>query len=267
MTGNPPIWDIHCHLSGWPGRTPEERMPVLLEYAARVGIDRVFISMGLVLATHPTADQLRLQNDHVSAALAHHHDRAFGLCYASGEHVDASLRELDRSIRDGPMVGVKLWVSRRASDPGLDPIAARAAELGAPILQHTWFKSDGTQQADESTPMDLVALARRHPQGQFICGHSGGTWEAGIRAVRSVKNIVVETAGSDPTCGFVEMAVRELGAERVVFGSDARGRSFGSQLGKVTGALVPDAAKRLILSGNLKRLFAPILKAKGIRID
>jgi predicted TIM-barrel fold metal-dependent hydrolase len=267
MTGNPSIWDIHCHLSGFPGRTPEERMPVLLDYAARVGIDRVCISMGLVLATHATPEELRQQNDQVLAALAHHHDRAFGLCYVSGEHVEASLRELDRCIGDGPMVGVKLWVSRRASDPALDPIAARAGKLGAPILQHTWFKSDGTQEADESTPSDLAALARRHPEAQFICGHCGGTWESGIRAVRSFKNIVVETAGFDPTTGFVEMAVRELGPERVVFGSDARGRSFGSQLGKVTGALVPEATKRLVLSGNLRRLLGPILKAKGVRVD
>src|SRR3712207_6583780 len=32
------------------------------------------------------------------------------------------------------------------------------------------------------------------------------------------------------------MAVRELGAERILYGSDAGGRSFASQLAKVTGA-------------------------------
>ena len=53
---------------------------------------------------------------------------------------------------------------------------------------------------------------------------------------------------------MVEMAVRELGAERVVFGSDAAGRSFASQLGKVYGADVPLAAKRMILRDNLRRL-------------
>ncbi len=39
------------------------------------------------------------------------------------------------------------------------------------------------------------------------------------------------------------MAVRELGAERVIYGSDAGGRSFASQLAKVYGADVPDSAK------------------------
>jgi predicted TIM-barrel fold metal-dependent hydrolase len=57
--------------------------------------------------------------------------------------------------------------------------------------------------------------------------------------------------------------VRELGAERVIYGSDVGGRSFASQLGKVLGADVPDSAKELILGGNLRRLLAPALQAKG----
>jgi hypothetical protein len=62
------------------------------------------------------------------------------------------------------------------------------------------------------------------------------------------------------------MAVRELGAERVVVGSDVGGRSFASQHAKALGADIPDAAKELVLGGNLRRLFTPILKAKGFRI-
>ena len=73
-------------------------------------------------------------------------------------------------------------------------------------------------------------------------------------------------AGSNPTTGFVEMAVRELGAERVIYGSDAGGRSFASQLSKVMGARIPDSAKELILGGNLRRLLKPVLRAKGYRV-
>jgi predicted TIM-barrel fold metal-dependent hydrolase len=63
---------------------------------------------------------------------------------------------------------------------------------------------------------------------------------------------------------MVEMAVRELGAARVIYGSDAGGRSFASQLAKVRGADIPDGAKTLILRENLRRLLKPILSAKGI---
>jgi uncharacterized protein len=133
-----------------------------------------------------------------------------------------------------------------------------------PILQHTWLKTTSNGPG-ESTPYDLVELARRHPQAHFICGHTGGTWELGIRVIRDSKNIWAGIAGSDPTSGFVEMAVRELGAERVIYGSDVGGRSFASQIAKVIGAEIPDTAKELILGGNLRRLLRPMLEAKGLK--
>ena len=163
------------------------------------------------------------------------------------------------------MVGVKLWTARRAREPELDPIIERAAAAKAVIFQHTWLKTGGNLPG-ESTPMDLAELARRHPSVPIICGHTGGDWERGIRAIRDIKNLSADLAGSDPTAGFVEMAVRELGAERVIYGSDTGGRSFASQLGKVMGAEIPEAARRLILGENLKRMMTPILQAKGVRV-
>ena len=163
------------------------------------------------------------------------------------------------------MVGVKLWVAKRCNAPELDPIIERAATSRVAILQHTWLKVGGNL-PNESTPYDLVELAGRHPKVPLICGHAGGDWETSIRIVRATKNISIELAGSDPTSGLVEMAVRELGAERVLFGSDAGGRSFASQLGKVMGAEIPESARRLILGENLRRMLASILKTKGHQV-
>jgi len=62
------------------------------------------------------------------------------------------------------------------------------------------------------------------------------------------------------------MAVRELGAEHVMYGSDIGGRSFASQLAKVLGARIPAAARPLIFGENLRRVLRPILTAKGVRV-
>jgi predicted TIM-barrel fold metal-dependent hydrolase len=251
-------------MHGVDGRTPEEKMARLMKCADRMGVERVVLSMGFPFLTDPTPDQLREQNDQALKAISHYHDRAFGFVYLSAKQPEASLRELNRCVKDGPMVGVKLWVARRCHEKEIDPIIARATELKAPILQHTWMKATGNL-TGESSPMDLAALAKRHPKAQFICGHSGGDWSLGLRAIRESPNVVTETGGSDPTTGFVEMAVHELGAERVLYGSDAGGRSFASQIAKVEGADVPEAAKRLIFKDNLKRLLTPILTAKGVK--
>ena len=63
---------------------------------------------------------------------------------------------------------------------------------------------------------------------------------------------------------MVELAVKELGAERVIYGSDVSGRSFGSQLAKVYGARISENEKQLIFSGNLRRILTPIMKSKGM---
>nr|WP_254053520.1 amidohydrolase family protein [Singulisphaera sp. GP187] len=240
-------------------------MVQLIKYADRMGIARICVYMGMNWSYDPSPDDFRKQNDEVLQALSHWHHRAFGFVYLNPKHVKESLAELDRCVRDGPMVGVKLWVAQHADAPELDPIVERAAELNAVIFQHTWIKATGNLPG-ESTPMDLAALAGRHPKATLICGHTGGDWELGIRAIRARPNVAADLAGGDPVAGITEMAVRELGAERVIYGSDAGGRSFASQLAKVHGADIPDAAKKLILAGNLKRLLGPILQAKGVRL-
>lgn len=255
------IWDAHVHLAGIEG-TMAERTDRLLEHADRLGIRRLVVFLGALGAHDPQPADVRRRNDEVLKAIARAPDRILGFVYLSPKFPQESLDEFDRCVRDGPMVGVKLWVSMRCHEPALDPIVRRAAERKAPILQHTFFRRDGNLPG-ESSPDDLAALAARHPDASFLCGHAGADWEPGIRAIRPSANIWAETGGFDPCAGMVEMAVRELGPERVVFGSDAGGRSFGSQLAKVESAGLPDLSHRLVLGGNIRRLLRPILQAKG----
>ncbi|MBS1826875.1 MAG: amidohydrolase family protein [Acidobacteria bacterium] len=259
------IWDLHCHFSGFGGRTPEEGMAEVIRLGDRMGIERFCIYLGFGREENPSPAQMRTHNDEVLRALDHWRHRAWAFVYLNPNYLDESLREFDRCVKDGPMVGVKLWVAQKASGRALDPIIERAAAMQAVIFQHTWWKTGGNL-SGESTPLDVVELAKRHPKTPIICGHTGGNWELGIRAVRGQTNLSVDLAGSDPTNGFVEMAVRELGAERIIWGSDAGGRSLGSQLAKVQGSTVPEAAKKLMLGENLKRMMMPILTAKGFRV-
>lgn len=259
------IWDVHSHLGVLPGDTPEERMKFLVRHMDRLGIERLILSQGYEeYGSHATPEQVRIENDRVMRAVQHFPDRAYGSLYLNPEHVEASLQEFDRCVRDGPMVCVgEVQADLVCSAPQLDPIVDRAAEMDVPVLQHTWLSSLGNDPG-ASTPQDVVALARRHPRAQLICGHTGGNWELGIRIIRDTKNIYADIAGSDPTSGFVEMAVRELGAERVLYGSDVGGRSFASQVVKVLGSEISEREKALILGGNIRRLLQPVLAAKGL---
>jgi len=259
-------WDIHAHV-GTPGPTPAKRMEALVRAADRVGVERICICMSPPWQNEPTPEQFRRSNDDVLAILKEWSARAFGFVYLNPQHTRASLDELERCVADGPMIGIKLWVGLHCNAPQLDPIVRRAAELDALILQHTWIKQRGKGNLPgESTPMDLAELSARHPGVPMVCGHTGGgDWALGIRAIRTRPELHADLGGGDPVYGEVEMAVRELGASRVLYGSDVHGRSFASQLGRVLGADISDADKKLILRENLRRLLQPALKRKGIK--
>jgi hypothetical protein len=151
------IWDLHCHLSGVPGNTPEARLGWLLEFADRMGIARLCVFMGMEWSHDPSPEKFWKDNDEVLRALRRFPDRAFGFVYLNPKHTQASLDELNRCVRDGPMVGVKLWVAQRCNAPELDPLLERATELKAVVFQHTWLKATGNLPG-ESTPMDLAEL-------------------------------------------------------------------------------------------------------------
>lgn len=277
------IWDLHCHPDGdrVPGRSFAEKVDNLLEIAARMGIERLcfFLRVGETVS----------EKDAV-AALKRYPDKVFGFVWLSLWQAAAqtNIDKLDRLIADGPFVGMKMaGMDGSCSLPVYDPVFEHAARLRAAVYVHAWFKSGiglvspnagnvtvvpparpgGLFTPNESTPADVAVLAARRPETPIICGHSGGDWELGIRAVRATPNVLIGISGSFPTRGFVEMAVRELGAGRILYGSDVAGRSFASQLAKVHGAEISDADKELIFSRNLQRILTPILRAKGINVE
>ena len=259
------IWDAHCHPVK--GDTPYKRMEYLVGFADRMGVERMVIHMGWPFPSvvDSTPDQFRQDNDNILAILKDWGSRAVGFVYLNPHrYLKESLYELERCVADGPMVGIKLWVGAKCNLPEYDPIVERAAQLKALVFQHCWFKAGGNDPT-ESTPQDLVDLSIRHPGVPMICAHTGGNWELGIRTIRPRREVRSELAGSEPTAGYVEMAVRELGADRIVFGSDVEGRSFASQIAKVTGADIAPEQKRMILRDNLRNLLLPIMQSKGMK--
>ena len=103
---------------------------------------------------HPTAEEVAAANDCVLEAIKHFPDEVRGICYATPQHPEESLAEIDRCIANGPMLGIKLWVAAKASDPSVEPIARKAVELDVPILQHAWDKATGNMELHLSRALE-----------------------------------------------------------------------------------------------------------------
>ena len=188
-------------------------------------------------------------------------DLLLGMIQINPHDPQGSSDAIRRWLRDGPMKGVYFAgggpAAMTCTDIRFHRLVDEISDFGGVIMQHTWLKTGGKQGPGESTPAELAQLAAAHPQQTFICAHAGGQWEEGIRAIIDHPNILIETSGFDATAGFIEMAVREVGPSRIIFGSHLPSRSLGTELSKITAAEISEEAKRDILGANFRRLLEP----------
>jgi len=249
------IIDIHVH----PPRPDSSDASInhMAEVAARVGITRICL-LGRVTeyGRNPHPEGIVVINDDTMDIVRRRPEVYSGFCYLNPEHDPQFMQdEITRTVADGPLVGIKLWHAVNCRDARVHPIMDRAGELGVPVLHHAWYKSTG-QGLNESTPADVAHLGRRFPDVTIVMAHLSGSGCRGVADIKPYPNISIDTCGSQPEHGFVEYAVEQLGAERVVFGSDAPGRDFSCQLGRVLGADVTEEQRRAILADNAARLLA-----------
>lgn len=199
---------------------------------------------------YPSAVEVAESNRSTLGYMAEFPDRVQGWCYVNPRW-ESAVDELRRGL-DAGLLGLKLWVATRCSDPVTFPVVEAAVAAGVPMLVHTWRKSSGNL-AEESLPTDMAALARRYPEGRFLMAHLGGEWEFGVRAIRDCPNVWVDFCGTVNEYGAYELAVEELGEDRVVFGSDAPA-DFHSNLGRVLQGGGSEATRAKILAANFETL-------------
>lgn len=271
------IWDLHYHgfIASGTGEAEADHT-ALRFYQERLGIERTF---ALDIGGTRDAPLAPSAFDKVQRRiLEEQKDRLSGMVRVDPADPAGSLAKMETWIARGPCVGIKfVGLGRpgevRCDHPNSDGIIRRAAELGAVIYIHTWLKVGGEPRRPgggtlpgESRPEDVVALSRRHPGVPMICGHSGGDWELGARTVRAQRELLFEFAGTDPHAGSVDLAVRELGSERLVWGGHGASRSYATELAKVLDADLNAEQRRQILGGNVRRVWAGIFRARGYRL-
>jgi len=239
------IIDFHAHL--WARNDAEEAMA---HVAGLHGLDRICVSA--IRSYVPHVAEVEELNARTLRAIRRWPDLYIGFVYVNPKHGETALRMIDEAHAQG-MAGIKLWTSCYASDPSVYPIAEKALELDWPILQHAWRKWTGNLPT-ESDPRHVARLAERYPDLKLVMAHIGGDWEYSIKAVRHCPNLHVDTSGSLAHTGMLEMAIDELGADRVVWGTDMPGADLLYTLAKVDRAPIKPRDKDKLLGGNALRL-------------
>jgi uncharacterized protein len=212
------------------------------------------VGHGAITRGNPDMDVVRAANDQVLAAMREFPGRIAGWCFLNPGYGQGSLDEMARCIRDGGMVGVKLYNQYRYNEPVLFPVVEQCIEWQVPILGHAGKQCHAERLKDQpriSNGEHFADLARRYPEAMLIEGHicGGGDWEWSIKAVADVPNVWLDTSGSVVDEGAIDRCVRELGHERLVFGTDM---SYEEGVGKILAADLTDEQREDLFWRNMR---------------
>jgi predicted TIM-barrel fold metal-dependent hydrolase len=243
------IVDIHTHI--WGDRTDRD-METLTRMMDRFDLAWIGVS-ALVGGQQPTQNDVRSGNDAVASFKRRDPDRVEPFCYLNPRHGTAALDELRRCVDELGFGFIKLWVSAHADDPCVFPIIERAIDAGIAVLQHAFCKATGLLEY-ESNPVNVANLARRYPEARIIMAHMGADFTYGCNAIRDCPNVWTDMCGSYCETGMIDYALRTLGAERILFGTDAPGASFLNNMHKVLDTPLTAEQKRLIFHDNAEGL-------------
>lgn len=214
--------DCHMHVNSRNSRWGWDDNDRVIEAADRLGIDQLCVSIPVTWGM-PMMEEVRLCNDGVLSAMRRYPGRILGYCYICPGYAE-SLDEIDRCLDQG-MIGVKLYNQYKIWDPAVHLIIEKAIEEKAPILEHAGYATSPEHwaaQPNMSHAGDFVRASRLYPEAMLIEAHigGGGDWEWAIKQLRQVPNVYLDTSGSVIDEGMVEMGTRELGVERLLFGTD-----------------------------------------------
>ena len=204
---------------------------------------------------HPADQYLAVRNregnDFIADVVASNPERFVGCAVSNSWWGAEAALELRRAFGLGLRV---LYLAPHVqgfhlSDPIVDPLIEVAIEHRAPVYAHT-----GTPIC--AMPFQLAALARRHPSGKFIMGHMGYSdfWYDAAPAAQTANNVWIETSFID--CDMILEGVKQLGAERFVFGTAAPLGAVIPEMRKVQSLPLSGEEIRKIMRTNAEDLLA-----------
>lgn len=247
------IFDPHGHI-GHEGAMGIARMQLpyidgdgLVETMDRCGIDHCIVSTWSGI-THGDEDS----NDITLRAVQKHGGRLLGYGCINPRYPHEMQDEMKRVLLSGAMVGYKPYPPQQQvplTDIRHKPMLEWADREGAPVLCHGGLSGVGSV-----TPEQLYHLGELYPNAKFLLGHTGSSWglaEALVPVARRRRNVYAEITYTSILYGMVEYLVRELGRDRVLFGTDCVMRDAAPQLGWAAWARIPIEDKRMVLGGNV----------------
>lgn len=239
--------DFHAHL--W-NESFEENKREILKACELYGIDMVYISS--LGGQYPTEEEISLLNHDTYKLMREEKSRIGGFCYINPRHSN-SIEVLKKGIEDYGMSGMKLWIATYCDDPRVYPLVEKCIDYDVPVLVHAFHKAVGQLEC-ESLGANVANLALKYPEAKLVMAHLGANCHREIKCIRDINNVYVDISGSIFRRDDVDYTKKQIGAERILFGSDLPGASFLVNYGQIEEADLSFEEKDLIYYRNALRL-------------
>ena len=248
------IVDVHAHIGRTVAVKGAQTHSDYLEIMRATNIEQAILSpMAGGRQADGVHDTIR-ENDAIAEAMRADPVRfPMGLATVEVRHEEKALEELQRAFTVLGLRGLMLHAMFSGffigSGDVLDPLLDLVSENDAICLAHSMPEAGDFSM---ESPRAIGHLAARYPRITFIMGHPTITEDqraVAIEAATGRENVYVDIAyRCSPET--IEVLVRTLGAERILFGSDAPFCDPGVIVRSVKAARISDEAKERIWYRN-----------------
>lgn len=244
------IIDFHAHL----GPYFNMHIPVCSAEGIVRLMDRSGIAKTIVSPTPGICSDLVYGNNMMLQTIGKHRGRLYGSCIVNGNFPELSVDELNRCFEeDSHVVSIKihpLLTCHKMNDSRMKGIYEFASVHKSFIVVHTWLDNDPYGNQDIFT-----GVAKDYPDIKWLMGHSGGPYGSyhAVEIAKKLPNVFLDLTMSMIPARQVEFFVSEIGADRVMFGTDNPFIDPRPQIGRLFLADISHEDRIKIMGGNARK--------------
>ncbi len=247
------IFDAHLHIPSDNGENFQwnlvtRNMQEFVAYLEKCGVRRGVISSSWSNKAN-TPDDYRNGNREVAKYVERYKGRFRGSCVITPFRVDEALREIEDCHQQFGFVWLgefcNYMTGYKYDTPEWAEVMKLATKLNLVMQIHT-------------TTREMRYLAETFPDTKIVFPHLGSSREdifARIELVAQHPNTCIELSGSGiERVGILEKAVKDIGADRVLYGSDFTINEPSAVIARVKNAFLTPEDREKILFRNVERL-------------
>jgi len=255
-----PVFDAHLHCPSdstgqvWQWYPVTKTFDEFAQYLDRTGVQRGIINNVRCQLAKTPKDFIE-GNREVARYVEKYQGRFLGACVVNPLFIDEALREIEDCRKQLGFVWVgelcNYTVPYQYTVKEFEQLVQQVVKLNMVLDVHT-----------ELEEMDFII--QKFPQATIVFPHFGDGQEYDhifkrIDAVAAHPNTYLDTSGyGHDRVGMLEYAVKTIGPDRVLFGSDFSINCPATVIGRIQNAFLSEEQKRKILSENLQTLLRKV---------